>query len=139
MAVTARTWLYNKLTDPSATVLRSQVGLRIFAKKGMQSSIETTPYIVFKLGNDTNESLAESLDVHRQYFQIFVHDYSDGEVGDYLRIDAIIKELKKLLHNASSAPDGVISVQYLETSQDLDDHTLGTVMKYMRFQSWVEG
>lgn len=132
--MTTRTWLYSKLTDPSATALRELIENRVFAKKTMKSSVEEHPYIVFKLGTDSNEALAETVDVHRQFIQIFVHDYSDTEVGDYGRVDSIIAELKKQLVNASSAPDGVISVLYLETSQDLDDQTLSTVFKYIRFQ-----
>lgn len=132
--MSVRTWLYSKLTDPNALALRDLIQDRVFAKKTMQSSVEEHPYIVFKLGNDSNENLAETVDAHRQFIQIFVHDYSDTEVGDYGRIDDIIAELKKILINASSGPDGVISVLYLETSQDLDDQTLSTVFKYIRFQ-----
>lgn len=137
--MTARTWLYHQLTAAEHTALRELIGDRVFAKKTMQSSVEVHPYLVFKLGNDTNEALAETVDVHRQFIQIFVHDYTDVTVGDYQKIDDIITELKKILVNASSAPDGVISVQYLETSQDLNDETLSTVMKYVRFQLIIGG
>lgn len=137
--MTARTWLYGQLTAAEYTDLRNLVGNRVFAKKSMTSSVEEHPYLVFKLGNDTDEALAETVDVHRQFIQIFVHDYTDETVGDYQKIDDIITELKKILKNGSSAPDGVISVQYLETSQDLNDETLSTVMKYVRFQLIIGG
>lgn len=137
--MTARTWLYRKLTAAEHDELRALVGDRVFAKKSMTSSVEAHPYIVFKLGNATDEALAETVDVQRQFIQIFVHDYTDETVGDYQKIDDIIAELKTILQNCSSAPDRVISVQYLETSQDLNDETLSTVMKYVRFQLIMGG
>lgn len=126
--MTARTWLYGKLTSTP------QVGGRVFAKKTMTSSIEQHPYMVFKLGNNTNEELAETVDASRQFIQIFVHDYSDKDVADYTKIDEIIASLKTSLVNQSSSEDGILTVIYLETSQDLNDDTLNTVMKYVRFQ-----
>jgi hypothetical protein len=126
--MTARTWLYGKL---ASTPL---VGGRVFSKKTMTSSVEQHPYLVFKLGNNTNEELAETVDASRQFVQVFVHDFSDKETGDYTKIDEIIASLKTSLVNQSSAEDGVLTVIYLETSQDLNDDTLNTVMKYVRFQ-----
>lgn len=134
--MTARTFLYSTLTStPGVTELIGGDDPRVFAKKSMTSSIEQHPYVVYKLGNNTNESLSESDDtVSRQFAQIFVHDHSDGEVADYMRIDQVLAEIKKAFNLASSPEDGVIAVQYLETSQDLDDQTLNTVMKYVRYQ-----
>lgn len=126
--MTARTWLYGKLTSTP------QVSGRVFAKKTMTSGVEQHPYMVFKLGNNTNEELAETVDASRQFIQIFVHDYADKDVADYTKIDEIIASLKASLVNQSSAEDGILTVIYLETSQDLDDDTLNTVMKYVRFQ-----
>ena len=132
--MTVRTWLYNELSRPN-TGLYSLIEGRAFAKKSMTSGVEKYPFLVFKLGYNANENLSETLDVSRQYLQIFVHDYADEETGDYLRIDHIITELKKLLHNASSPENGILNISYLETSQDLSDDTLSTVMKYVRFQA----
>lgn len=129
--MTARTWLYGQL---STIPLPYTAHERVFAKKSMSSAKEDHPYVVFKLGNDTNEELAETVDAHRQYFQVWVHDYTDTKVGDYGRIDDIIRELKARFSGAGSSLDGIITTRYLETSQDLDDNTLGTVFKYIRFQ-----
>lgn len=126
--MTARTWLYGKLASTPG------VAGRVFAKKSMTSSQEQHPYIVYKFGNNTNEELAEEVDASRQFVQIFVHDYADKDSGDYTRIDEIVRSLKQTLINQSSAEDGVLTTLYLETSQDLDDDTLNTVMKYVRFQ-----
>jgi hypothetical protein len=104
----------------------------------MTSAIELHPYLVFKLGFSANELLAEEMpdnkDVYRQFLQIWVHDYTDGEVGDYTRIDNVIEQIKDAFRNQSSAEEGVIHCKYLETSQDLNDDTLNTVFKYARLQ-----
>lgn len=130
--MTARTWLYQQLaTFPGLVAI---IDDRVFAKKSMTSAIEQHPYLVYKLGYSTSEELAEDSPVSRQFIQIFVHDYSDGEVADYMRIDETIIQVREALFLASSAADGVIATRYLETSQDLNDETLNTVMKYIRFQ-----
>lgn len=132
--MTARTWLYSQLT----TLTTDGVGSRVFAKKSMSSAIEQHPFIVYKLGQNSPENLTEVGDPSRQFFQVFVHDFADTETGDYVRIDRVLKEIKDTLVNKSSKEDGVITVRFLETSQDLDDLTLSTVMKYMRLQLILE-
>lgn len=138
--MTARTWLYGRLT--SYTPLTNLIGganPRVFAKKSMTSSVEQHPYIVFKLGYSANVDLSEVSDLERQFIQVWVHDYADQDVADYTKIDEVIVEVKAALTNQSSGTDGVFTVRYLETSQDLDDETLNTVFKYVRFQIIKEG
>lgn len=132
--MTARHFIYGIISGtPGVTDLIGGASPRIFAKKTMTSSIEAHPYIVYKLGNETTEDLSEVSTHSRQYFQVWVHDYHDGEVADYDRIDAVIKALRAAFHLQNSAEHKVYSVQYLETSQDLNDETLNTVFKYLRF------
>ena len=129
--MTARTWVYGMMMNHAP--LQAVVGNRIFAKKTMTSSREEHPYIVYKLGHNTSENLAEDQLVTRQFLQIFVHDFADYETGTYDRIDEVLGILKDLFFQQSSPADGVIAIQYLETSQDLDDQTLSTMLKYARF------
>jgi hypothetical protein len=124
-----RTWVYGKLTEEVPLVEG-----RVFAKKTMTSSVEDTPYIVYKLGNSSPEQLSETIDPDWQYFQVWVHDYEDPDTADYMRIDAVLAQVRAAFRNASSAEEGIIQTVYLETSQDLNDETLNTVMKYSRFQ-----
>ena len=133
---TPRVWLYDKLTSTPglANLVGGLTNPRVFAKKSMTSAIEEHPYIVYKLGYSANEDLSEESTEGRQFVQIFVHDWSDGDSGDYMRIDDIISEMKKALRLGDSAYHGVIACRYLETSQDLNDETLNTVFKYVRFQ-----
>lgn len=131
--MSARTWLYSQLVNGVPSV-----NGRVFAKKSMTSSIEEHPYLVYKLGNSTDEGLSETVQADRQFIQIYVHDYFDEKTADYILIDSVLAEIRAALHLASSAEDGVIAVQYLETSQDLNDETLNTVMRYIRFQLIVK-
>ena len=131
--MTARTFVYQTLaTIPSITEPGGEP--RVFAKKSMTSLVEDCPYIVYKLGYSAAEDLSETIDADRQFMQVWVHDFHDGKTADYMRIDAVVKEVRSAFKLASSPEDGVIAVRYLETSQDLNDETLNTVMRYVRFQ-----
>lgn len=132
--MTVRTSVYGRLTSfDDLVLLIGGTSPRVFAKKSMTSSIEETPYIVYKLGYNASEEIAETEDISRQFLQIFVHDYSDGDVADYIRIDEVINKIKAAFYLWSDPPY-IISAKYLETSQDLNDETLNTVMKYVRIQ-----
>jgi len=128
--------IYNRMVnDPE---LQALVGGRVFAKKSMTSAVEEHPFIVYKFGTGSNEDLAEDEPIKRQYLQFFVHDFSDTETGDYLRIDDVLSRLYQLFHNWSNKEANIILTSFLETSQDLNDLTLSTVMKYSRFNSLIK-
>lgn len=139
--MTIRTWVYGQLTStPSLAALIGDTNPRVFAKKSMTSSVEDTPFIVYKLGNSMNLDLAEEINpdggfemVSNHYLQVWVHDYSDAETASYTRIDEVAREVKKALHNGTSPADGLINCKFLEISQDFNDETLNTVMRYLRF------
>lgn len=141
--MTVRTWVFGRLT--TFEPLTDLIGVdnpRVFAKKSMTSNKEDHPYIVYKLGFAANEDIAENMPegkiVSRQFLQVWVHDFSDSVTGDYMRIDSVLKQVKAALHMGSSVADGVIACKYIETSQDLNDETLNTVVKYARFQITME-
>lgn len=134
---TARHLVYRTLNRPSIAELVGGDNPRIFAKKTMTSSVEEHPYIVYKLGNETSEEFSDAEDapdISRQYLQIWVHDYTDGDTADYDRIDTITSAIRAEFRNLGSAIDDVWTTRYLETSQDLNDETLNTVFRYLRFQ-----
>lgn len=134
--MTARTFIYGTMVNFEALtdLIGGPEDPRIFAKKTMQSSVEEHPYLVYKLGNSTSENLAETEDIERQFFQVWVHDYQSQDIADYAQIDDVIKQLKAAFKLAGSKADGVWTTIYLETSQDLNDETLGTIFRYVRFQ-----
>lgn len=130
-----RTYLFDLLTSPDNTELFAKISGRVFAKKSMSSSVEQHPFLVYKLGNTSDEGLSESNDPSRQYFQIYIHDYRDDQVANYDLIDEILVILKAMLKDAVVPEYDIIRILYLETSQDLDDDTLNTVFRYVRFQA----
>lgn len=133
--MTAREFVYATLTG--SEIVTSLIGgvdnPRVFAKKSMTSSVEDTPYIVYKMGNSTAEGLSEHDDPERQYFQVWVHDYADQRVADYTKIDTLVRAIKAAFKIDPNQP-GLWMVNFLETSQDLNDDTLNTVFRYLRFQ-----
>lgn len=134
--MTARHLIYRALQHPDIVAeIGGAEDPRIFAKKTMTSSIEDTPFIVYKLGNESTEEFSEDRDISRQFLQVWVHDYTDGKVADYDRIDRILAIIRREFRRLTSADDGSVwQVRYLETSADLDDDTLNTVFRYLRFQ-----
>lgn len=137
---TPRIWLYQQLTTFPGLVslIGGSINPRVFAKKSMTSNQEDHPFIVYKLGFRTTEDLAEVMpdekDAYRQFAQVWVHDFTDQETGDYTRIDEVLHQVKLAVHNQGSAEHGVITARFIEVSQDLNDETLNTVFKYARLQ-----
>jgi len=123
-----RVWLYSRLTGSSA--LAAYVNGRIIQGESAEQANILEPFIVYTIGNATDEELSEEPEgPQRQFFQIYIHDRG----GDYSRIDNIVAIIKTLLRNQSDKASGIINVIYLETSRDLDDSTMGTILRYIRF------
>ena len=127
-----REWLYSTLND--ATAVTTEVDDRIFQGESLESSVLVRPFLVYTIGNATDEEFSEDTRPYRQFFQIYVHDTPT----DYTNIDRLVGIIKALLKNASSKDAGVIWVHHLETSRDLDDASMGTIMRYLRFQAIME-
>lgn len=135
--MTARHFVYGRLTSyaPLVALIGGASSPRVFAKKTMTSLIEDHPYIVYKLGNETTENFSEEREITRQFIQVWVHDFQDKDTADYDKIDAVIKQVRAAFRTiGNSVNDKIWTTIYLETSQDLNDDTLNTVFKYVRFQ-----
>lgn len=135
-----RIWLHQRLVaDPAlrdslfadVDPMPADAEDSVYGSHSLEGVPERKPFIVHDMGNDTSERLGEESTAHRQFATIYVHD----EGYDYTRIDQVITALKSLLDNSPSAPGfGVITCHYLETSRDLEDDQMGTIVKYARFQ-----
>jgi hypothetical protein len=123
----SRKWIYdvlNTVGDFAGNVLQGE---------SLLTGKIPPPFAIYRMGNDTNEALwddyPDNPNAGRQFFQVYIHD----KPADYARIDdlkdAVIEAFK-----AAVLPAGVVAVRYLETSRDLDDGTLGTIYRYLRFQ-----
>lgn len=104
---------------------------RVYQGETLTDRLLPKPYLFYTLGNDSDENLSEDVHPHRQFFTFYIHD----SPSDYQRIDAIVDLLKKALVNKNGKEAGVITVRHLETSADFDDNTLGTILRYSRFQA----
>ena len=97
---------------------------------------EKKPFLVMGMGNATSFQLSDSTAndayAERQFFQIWVHDKGQS----YLDIDEIyIPAVKARLIGASHVPSRVITIEYLETSQEFSNETYNTIFRYIRFQA----
>lgn len=125
-----RQWLYETLLNDSG--VSALVGTRIVLGSALTTNQLPRPYLVYRLGNETDWELAE-VDVFPRtvYFQIYVQD----DPADYDRIDAIIAAVKTAFRTVNGSPaNKVIQSRWMETSRDLDDQTLNTIFRYMRYQ-----
>jgi hypothetical protein len=136
-----RAWLYDLLwTDPA---LQAYLGLtpealqaRVMPRRSQDDSVIPSPYLVYGLGNATHEPLSDSTSVYqanaeRQFFQVWVYDAG----GDYSVIDDIVPLVVNRLRGRKSVNDQVLTIQYLETSQEFHNETLNQNFRYIRFQA----
>ena len=135
-----RAWLYDLLSGDAQLQGLVNATPEEWADRVMPRQSQTTfnidkPFLVFGMGNNTNEALAEDQDhtAHRQFFSIWVHD----EGGDYDLIERILIRVKQLLVNASHPASHVSTVMWLETSQEFVNDTYNTIFKYARFQAII--
>lgn len=137
-----RTWLYQtlinmgelqeyyELTSPEFVELKRH----IFQGESAETSLMPRPFMYYTIGVRSPENLSEERDAARQFFTIYVHD----DPADYTRIDDILGILRRNLRNSRDPASGVMTTRYLESSTDLDDQTLKTIMRYIRFQAIME-
>lgn len=136
-----RVWLHQRLVSDAALTALLYTGAdevpanaedAVFESHSLENTPDHKPFVVHDMGNDTSERLAEGHSAHRQFVTIYVHDDKES---DYTLIDQVIQRIKELLDNApSSAGFGIIACHFLETSRDLEDDQMGTLVKYARFQ-----
>jgi len=93
------------------------------------------PFLIYGLGNATNEDLAEDTDhvAFRQFFEVWVHD----EGGDFDLIDDIVFEVKKALTGENDPSSMLTNVRWLETSGEFHNDTYNTNFRYIRFQGII--
>lgn len=138
-----RPWLYDTLVLDADLQLdlggAEGIRTRVHPRRSKGNIIGPRPFLVFGLGNDTNEQLKDSTaddeDVvaHRQFFQIWVHDEGDS----FVLIDDIVEKVKKALTGKQSPAHRVVTVRWLETSQEFNNETYNTNFRYIRFQAII--
>lgn len=131
---TSRQWVFTTLTQDTA--LGEMVTAdRIFASQAMMTAQVERPFIVLKFGNDSDEQIFDDPDIpqrpNRQFLEIWCHDSRPS----YVQIDQLCDLVKQALRTDQTSADAyIMAVKYLETSADMIDETMDTVLRYMRFQ-----
>lgn len=127
----ARTWLHGRVVGRAAlTALLGEGADSVLQYKSYGEPPQHKPYVVLKLG-ETERAFSGDGEVlaARTFAQIWVHD----DPGSYLAIDAVILEARAALEGDVSDSE-VIRAEWLETSGDMEDPSLGTVMRWARLQ-----
>ena len=135
-----RTWLYETLryeSSLSPTFGPDPDNMRIYPRESLDSSVVEHPYLVYGMGNNTNENLAEDDDhmAERQFFQVWIHDKKTAKGGSYVDIDNAIPLVKAALVGKGNKELGILRVNYLETSAEFSSEALNTLFRYIRFQA----
>ncbi len=125
-----RQLVYDRLRLDSAVA--ALVGDRIKQGESMDVNELTRPFIVYRIGNDTSENFSEDdQQPGRTYFQVYIHD----SPADYMRIDDLVTKVIRALRGGPYPEYNVLRIEYLETSRDLGDETMRTILRYVRFQA----
>lgn len=122
-----RAWVHTRLS----TLVPGAVS-EVWQQGAILSAQTPKPYLVHHFGNNTDEGMydEDNCKPNRQFLQIFIH----ASQGDYGPIDDVIPLVKAALGDPEGRPKDLIHVQYLETSQDLQDDLLQSYFRYLRFQ-----
>ncbi len=129
----ARAWVYTTLTQDTA--LGELVPAeQIFAGQAMMTAQVPRPLIVLKFVSTSDEQLFDDPDIplrpNRQFLEVWVHDNRPS----YVQIDKICSLVKQALRTQQVSPDAyIMGVKYLDTSADLMDTSMDTVLRYVRF------
>ena len=136
-----RPWLFDMLSNsPELRTLLNitfpELAVRIIPRESQTTLTNIPrPFIVYGLGQTTNEGLGETNEheARRQFFQLWVHD----EGGDYGLIDEILEILKDTFQGQSAPAFNVSHVLWLENSQEFSNETYNTLFRYSRFQAII--
>jgi hypothetical protein len=135
-----RTVLYQALSQNAGLIEWSGMSAEAWAaqvlpRQSQMTAPTTKPYLVYGLMTNVNEGLSEDpiVEVGRQNFQVWIED----EGGDFTRIDAGLALVKSALVGLSSPADALMTVRWLETSQEFDSLEYGTIYRYLRFEAVI--
>lgn len=130
-----KTWFYDLATND--TDLVTFFSKQIFPLESLSSSrVEHFPYVMYGLGLDEPENLAEEDDtISRQILRIWVHDNRPAAGASYKKVNEGIALLKQKLKNQRSPANGLILLRYQSTSEELSDEALKTVFRYIDFEA----
>lgn len=123
-----RTWVYARMAGDTALAAAMS---GIHQSTALDKAPTEKPFIMYRQTSDVEFFRGDDGDAVRSAgYMIFVHDLP----GDYLGIDAAIVMLQGLFKDTIDQPNNVVRSRWTETSDDLRDDDMGTIMKYGRIQ-----
>jgi hypothetical protein len=125
-----RAFIHTKLKTNGP--LNAVIAGRVFQQGSILTAQQAKPFIAHHFGNETDEGMydPDSFQPSRQFLTIYMHT----DQGDYGPLDDLKPLIRMALMDRAGRPANLIWVNYLETSADMQDDTLQTYMRYMRFQ-----
>jgi len=103
----------------------------IWQTSALEHTPSLKPYLMYRQTSDVQRMRGDDSEQHRtRGYMIFAHDVP----GDYLLIDAIIERLKDLFMDVVDQANQVVKSLWIETSEDVRDDDMGTIMKFARIQ-----
>lgn len=125
-----RTWAYQRMAN-DATLMALLPG-GVHQTTAVEHTPHEKPYIIYRQTSDTSRFRGDDGDQSRTNgYMLFAHDVP----GDFLKIDAIMDRLKVLFQDIVDQANGVIRCVWVETSDDIRDDDMGTILKFGRI--WV--
>lgn len=133
MNSSSRGWVFTTLTNDTA--VNELVDGRVFPSQSMMTAQVDRPFVVLKFGNLSDEQQFDDPDIPqrpaRQFLEVWCHDSRPS----YVKIDQLCAAIKQALRTDQTSVDAyIMAVKYLETSADMIDETMDTVLRYLRFQ-----
>lgn len=131
---TARQWVYQTLCASQALTEIVPPSSILPGQSAMTAQIQR-PFLVLKFGTDSDEQQFDDPDIafrpHRQFLEVWCHDARPS----YVQVDQVLSLVKDALRTDQTSTDAhIMAVKFLETSDDMDDHTMDTVVRYSRYQ-----
>lgn len=143
-----RVWVYDQMVDDAALMVlvgttvvddndtpldpgddTTTIVPRVYQSTSLNAAPHEKPFIMYRQTSDVQNFRGDDGDVIRQKgYMIFAHDVP----GDYMRIDTVIDRLRVLFGDVTDQAEGVVRSTWLETSDDLRDEDMGTILKYGR-------
>ena len=125
-----RQWVYDTIREDSE--FQSFFGDRLFQSESLDGAPATKPFAVYNMGNASPDNDVYSAE--RQYFSVWLHDSANPGVYED-NIDPGVAIVQRIFRDAPPAPEyKILEARYLETSKDLDDREMRTILRYVRFQ-----
>lgn len=117
-----RTYLFDQLTTPPLSAVPAA---RVYSF-GTREAIPQKPFVMYRL-LDKNITIAGV--AFTQVLEVWAHD----EVGSYVRIDSILKEVKGRLEGPVVGETGLNQIRFDGLSGDLFDDGFKSNTKYAQF------